>query len=84
MSDVDVATGQLPTTGLPTYSTTGPASVFDIKSAMPEHPPAECYFWDILETCTPTQTRMLNNGTAIMKDFIMIGYILSNGTAIHY
>lgn len=84
MSDVDVATGRLSTTGSPTYSTTGPASVFDIKSAMPDHPPAECYFWDIMETCTPTQTRMLNNGSAIMKDFIMIGYILTNGTAIFY
>ncbi|KEF61994.1 uncharacterized protein A1O9_03566 [Exophiala aquamarina CBS 119918] len=84
MSDVDVATGRLPTTDSPTYSTTGAASVFDIKNAMPEHPPAQCYFWDIMETCTPTQARQFNNGTAIAKDFVMIGYLLDNGTAIYY
>lgn len=80
MSDV----GLVPTTGVSTYSTTGPASVFDIKNEMPKHPPAECYFWDIMGTCTPTQARQFNNGTAIMKDFIMIEYISSNGIAIYY
>lgn len=84
MSDVDVATGKMPTIGFPTYSTKGPSSVFSIKSTMPDHPPAECYFWDIMETCTPTQAKMFNNGTAIMKDFVMIGYVSGNGTAVYY
>lgn len=84
MADVDVATGKLPTVGLPTYSSTGPASVFSIKNALPDNPPSECYFWDIMETCTPAQAKRFNNGTAVMKDFVMIGYVLDNGTAVHY
>jgi len=85
MSDVDVATGKVPSTGGDsTYSTTGPASVFDIKNELPDHPPPQCYFWDIMETCTPTQTQQFNNGTAIMENFIMIGYVSNDGTAIYY
>lgn len=42
----------------------------------------KCYFWDILETCTPVQTAMFANGSAITKDWILTGYKLADGTAI--
>ncbi|KAK4151695.1 hypothetical protein C8A00DRAFT_35646 [Chaetomidium leptoderma] len=86
MFNTDVATGQTSTAkacGKEGYSTSGPDNVFDITNAVPSHPESECYLWDIFQTCTASQTEMLRNGTAIMKDFVMIGY-MANRTTHHY
>ena len=83
MFNTDVATGKISTAG-GTYSSSGPSTVFDISNAVPVHARAECYLWDIFQTCTPQQTAMLRDGTAILQDYIMIGFHLANGTAHYY
>jgi carboxypeptidase D len=81
MFNKEVSTGKKPSAGC---SSTGQASVAAIKNKVPTHPVSECYVWDIFQTCTPAQAQMLRNGTALTKDFIMVGYTSANGTAVYY
>ncbi|KAJ9501224.1 hypothetical protein H2202_003018 [Exophiala xenobiotica] len=81
MSGVDIATGRVSTESV---NTEGPMSVFGIKTAVFPHPAPQCYFWDQLETCTPTQKVMIRNETAILKDYIMVGHHSADGAALYY
>jgi len=79
MFNQDVATGSVPTSSTAgprgqIYSSKGPASVAGVRNELPTHPPSECYFWDMLETCTASQTEMFRNGTAVSEDFVLVGY----------
>jgi carboxypeptidase D len=85
MFDRDVATGKI-STAWPfslIYATVGPDNVDNVANAVPVQHPAECYLWAIALTCTREQTEMLRSGTAILKDYIMIGYEKADGS-IHY
>ncbi|RFU78906.1 carboxypeptidase s1 a [Trichoderma arundinaceum] len=82
MAGADIATGQFLAGA--NYSTVGPRSSFSIKNTVPQPPEPLCYTWDIMETCTPSQTALLTNGSAIVRDFIMVGYTLPNGTEVIY
>lgn len=82
MSGVDVATGETSITS--SISTNGPQSVFGVKAPVFPHPPPQCYFWDQLETCTQSQKEMIRNDTAILKDYIMVGYRDVSGMELHY
>jgi len=85
MFNKDVATGKQAVNS--NYSTSGPASVNDVKSVAPasQQPgDVQCYVWDIMETCTDPQKVMLRDGSAIIRDFIMVGYRLPNGTEVTY
>jgi len=84
MDSRDVTTGKASTVKVPKFSTNGAAIIFGIKNEVPVQPPAQCYVWDVMETCDPTQTLQLRNGTAITKDFIMIGYYKADGSAHYY
>jgi len=55
-----------------TYQTHGPSSVFDIKNVIPPPNPTQCYLWQLSTTCTPNQIGAVINGTAVIKDFIVI------------
>ncbi|KAK1750434.1 alpha/beta-hydrolase, partial [Echria macrotheca] len=86
MFNTDVATGKVPVATdkeVAAYGTSGPADVFGIKNAMPVQPTSECYFWDIFETCTGAQTQMIRNGTAVLKDFVMVGYRVGDKTVYY-
>ncbi|KAB5582867.1 Alpha/Beta hydrolase protein [Coniochaeta sp. 2T2.1] len=86
MFNKDVATGKSNTSkgkGCATYSTTGLQSVDHVMNNMPHHETSECYTWDQFETCTKIQIAMLRNGTAITKDYVMIGYETA-GSAVYY
>ncbi|KAK4118314.1 alpha/beta-hydrolase [Parathielavia appendiculata] len=86
MFDRDVATGRV-STAEPcghAYSTDGPDNVFNVTNAVPSQHAPECYLWAIFLTCDPTQTEMLRNGTAILKDYIMIGYHKADGSIHSY
>ncbi len=85
MFNMDVATGKISTArpGRQVYSTSGPDNVFNVTNAVPSHPVSECYLWDIFQTCTASQTALLRNGTAILRDYIMVGYRLANGTDLY-
>lgn len=86
MSNTDVATGSRSTAGKKgdCYATPGLASVAHIPNQLPDHGISECYLWDIFETCTKEQERMLRNGTAITRDFVMVGYTKADGTEYLY
>ncbi|KAK3303759.1 Alpha/Beta hydrolase protein, partial [Chaetomium strumarium] len=85
MFNKDVATGKVSTAECngKAYSTTGPDDVSGIMNDEPSHPPVECYFWDMFQTCTVPEIEMARNDTAVWKDFIMIGYTLPDRT-VHY
>ncbi|KXX77997.1 Carboxypeptidase S1 A [Madurella mycetomatis] len=85
MFNKDVATGNIPTDRHSCdYSTQGPDDISNVMNDMPAPPLQECYLWAIFLTCTADQTEMLRNGTAIVKDYIMIGYQMANGSAHYY
>ncbi|KAK3988700.1 Alpha/Beta hydrolase protein [Cladorrhinum sp. PSN332] len=86
MSNKDVSTGTRPTASRngKCYATTGQASVANIRNNLPAQEESECYLWDIFETCTEEQGEMLGNGTAITRDFVMVGYTKSDGTDHYY
>ena len=83
MSNVDVATGKTPTDG---YASSGATSVFNVKAAAPaESQHRDCYTWDIFETCDPGfETAILANGTAIVKDYILVGYKDTTGKEVFF
>jgi len=81
MFNTDVATGQTPTANMSNYSTVGPSSSFQIKNQVPPPLSPMCYLWDILETCTPQLKAAVQNGSAIVKDFVVVGMQSANGTA---
>lgn len=62
------------------YSSTGPASTFDVKNKLPESPKNECYTWAAQITCTDEELLALQNGTAIIKNYIVIGIQGGNGS----
>ncbi|ORY69594.1 Alpha/Beta hydrolase protein [Pseudomassariella vexata] len=84
MSEKDVATGSVSTNCEETYSTIGPADISGIKNDLPDPHKPECYFWDIQETCTPEQAQIFGSGRAITENFILIGYVAQNGSAVYY
>ncbi|KAG9826520.1 UDP-glucoronosyl and UDP-glucosyl transferase, partial [Aureobasidium melanogenum] len=89
MFNRDVATGQIstaPASNSSTYATSGNSSALvsigapiEFESSVPS-----CYFWDIMETCTPAQAQVFANGSAITEDFILVGYKLKDGTQVFY
>ncbi|KAJ7265059.1 Alpha/Beta hydrolase protein [Mycena rebaudengoi] len=84
MFNTDVETGRIVTDASTNYTTTGLSSSFSIKNSMPPQPQPLCYTWDIMETCTDAQKLLLENGTAIVQDFIMVGYRLADGVEVFY
>lgn len=72
MFDQDVATGIVNICENPSYSSQGPASSFHIKGELPPSPKNECYLWDATVTCTEEQLLALQEGTAVVKDFIVM------------
>ncbi|KAM0809913.1 putative Carboxypeptidase [Seiridium cardinale] len=51
---------------------------------VPLPPKPECYFWDMVETCTKEQKLLFQSGTAITEDFILVGYEVANGTDVYF
>jgi hypothetical protein len=45
-----------------------------------EEEPAQCYLWDVFETCTKAEEAILRSGDAIVEDFILVGQIGGNST----
>lgn len=67
----DVATGQHKVNDK--YSTKGPISSWGIKNKIPKHSPVnQCYTYLATQTCTPEQLQALEDGTAVIKDFVVL------------
>jgi hypothetical protein len=81
MFNTDVATGKNPSIG---SSTTGPNSAFTKSQVPPAEEFLSCYLWDILETCTKVQKEILQNGSAIVEDYILIGYKQAHGPDVFF
>lgn len=81
MFNTDVATGKVFHAG---YSSIGPNTASTKSETPTENGTVPCYLWDILETCTGTQKLILKNGTAIVEDFVLVGYKQANGTETYY
>lgn len=77
----DIATGQVDTanssgsgSGSGTMygtSSTAPKDTWAIKNKLPAQPLWVCYTWAIGDTCTEEQAEALQNGTAVVKDWIL-------------
>jgi hypothetical protein len=72
MLNKDVATGKIDTVGKEEYSSKGPESSFGIKNVLPKNPKGECYVWDPVYTCTQEEQMALANGTAVVRDYILV------------
>jgi hypothetical protein len=68
----DVATGSMSLGDNGTYITHGPSSIFDIKNKVPAASPPQCYLWQLSTTCTANQLAAVVNGSAVVKDYIVI------------
>jgi hypothetical protein len=66
----DIATGLLAVSD--DLTTVGPSSTFDVKNAVPERPEPRCYIL-MPGTCTPEQYATVLNGTAVVKDYFVVG-----------
>jgi hypothetical protein len=72
----DIATGLLPV--YDDLTTVGPSSTFDVKNAVPERPEPRCYIL-MPGTCTPEQYATVLNGTAVVKDYFVVGVEENSG-----
>ncbi|RSL74098.1 hypothetical protein CEP53_000532 [Fusarium sp. AF-6] len=67
----DIATGKIDLAQNRNYSTTGPKSVVDVKNKVTEELENMC-FVRLPESCTDEQLAALANGTAAVKDWIVV------------
>jgi hypothetical protein len=72
----DVATGFIPVTD--NCSTFGPSSTWHIKNRIPSQPQPTCYILSV-DTCTEEVYATVKNGTAVVKDYIVVGKEEKNG-----
>ena len=70
MFNKDIATGIIPV--FDQLMTIGPSSTFHVKNKIPERPEPRCYVLDT-KTCTTEQYATVLNGTAIVKNFMVVG-----------
>lgn len=72
---LDVATGKTPVRGAGTdYVTSGPKSVWDIKTPVRPQAPEWCNpnYAPLWYVCTANQIRALEDGTAVVKDGVVV------------
>jgi hypothetical protein len=70
LDNKDMSTGKFPL--FDTYKTPGPSNTWHIKNIPPPKPDPVCYILSP-ETCTNEQFETVMNGSAIIKNFIVIG-----------
>lgn len=71
----DIATGNVSPGS--NYSTQGPSSSWATKNQVPAAVPGQCYVLNLFATCTEAEVESVINGTAVVRDWIVVG----NGTA---
>ena len=70
MSGKDVGTGDVEVSE--GYSSEGPETVFDVRHELPGARESVCYLYDAPYTCAPNQIQALVDGTAVVRDFIVV------------
>lgn len=83
MANKDVATGSKSAEG---YVSSGEGDAWggDVTAPAYDSFRQDCYLWDIMETCTADQAKVLKDGKPIVKDFVLVGYTAENGTEVIY
>ncbi|CAH0020958.1 unnamed protein product [Clonostachys rhizophaga] len=76
----DIATGEIDTATNTTYATEGPSDTFHIRSEVPPQYGDFCYILDT-GSCSDRQIAALRDGTAIIKDYIVIEPASEQGAA---
>jgi hypothetical protein len=69
--NLDIATGTISTAENLTYSTEGPPDVYNVTNEPIAFPGAQCYILD-REQCTEEQWETVMNGTALVKNWIVV------------
>ncbi|KAL2854636.1 Alpha/Beta hydrolase protein [Aspergillus pseudodeflectus] len=72
MFNRDISTGNVSTAKNGTYSTTGPSSTFNVTNAVPDSPAPTCYILSLGSYCTVEQIESVVDGTALIKDYIVV------------
>lgn len=72
MSRRDVATGEIDLTKNQDYSSQGPLSVRNVTNELPEANVNICYVLEASHTCTPKQLLALGDGSAVVKDWVVV------------
>ena len=77
----DISTGKIDTAKNGSYSTptTAPRDTWAIKNKDPVQPVGYCYALAVGDTCTEEQAMALQNGTAVVRDWI---YMDANSTSL--
>ncbi|KAF5003845.1 hypothetical protein FDECE_9638 [Fusarium decemcellulare] len=68
----DIATGKVNLAQDKDYSTTGPKSVDGVKNQVEEAPDNKCFVRLAPASCTDEQLRSLVDGTAVVKDWVVV------------
>lgn len=71
MFEQDISTGLIPITD--DYMTIGPQSTWHIKNEIPESPKPVCYILALLATCEFEEYWAVVNGSAVVRDYIVVG-----------
>ncbi|KAL9112438.1 MAG: hypothetical protein Q9227_003280 [Pyrenula ochraceoflavens] len=71
ISGLDIATGSKNVDE--DYGTRGGCSAWHGRTGMPRAPQPECYIWDVA-TCTSAHRQALANGSAMVRDSIVVGW----------
>ncbi|KAK7180819.1 carboxypeptidase S1 [Paraphaeosphaeria sporulosa] len=67
----DIATGNISTTENPDYATEGPNNVYNITNEPVQLPGSQCYVLD-KDQCTADQWATVEEGTALVKNWIVV------------
>ncbi|MCJ1231921.1 hypothetical protein MMC12_008600 [Toensbergia leucococca] len=71
MFNRDISTGLLPLTD--ELSTVGPGDTWHIKNKVGEKPASMCYILNPQATCETWEYDMVKNGTAVVRDWVVVG-----------
>jgi carboxypeptidase C (cathepsin A) len=69
----DIATGTVDLRAEPEYATKGPSDTWWSRSDILPQPAHECYVLDLGDRCTDEEIEWIRDGSAIVKDWILIG-----------
>ncbi|OOF92156.1 hypothetical protein ASPCADRAFT_210566 [Aspergillus carbonarius ITEM 5010] len=68
----DLATGRISTARNASYASEGPSSTWNVTNEVLESPAPTCYLLAMESTCTEEQRESVVNGSAIVKDWIVV------------
>lgn len=72
MTRHDVATGKVDLLKRPGFVSEGPASVRNVTNKVPEPELSTCYLYESASTCTDEQLAALADGSAVVKDWVVV------------